>query len=86
MCSPKPGSVSLAARRVEPLIRTLHNHREEMVEEQRRREAEEAANLRAAQDMSRLSLGSQASSSSVPPPPPPQHYPPPAYSVRVLNF
>ena len=53
------------------------------MEEQRRREAEEAANLRAAQDMSRLSLGSQASSSSVPPPPPP-HYPPPAYSVRVL--
>jgi hypothetical protein len=53
------------------------------VEEQRRREAEEAHNLRAAQDMSRLSLGSQASSSSVPPPPPP-HYPPPAYLVRAL--
>ena len=51
------------------------------MEEQRRREAEEAANLRAAQDMSRLSLGSQASSSSVPPPPP--HHPPSAYSVRA---
>lgn len=48
------------------------------MEEQRRREAEEAHNLRAAQDMSRLSLGSQASTNSAPPPP---HYPPPAYSV-----
>jgi hypothetical protein len=78
----KAGSVSLTARQLMPSFRPFHCYREEMVEEQRRREAEEAANLRAAQDMSRLSLGSQASGSNVPPPPPP-HYPPPAYSVSV---
>lgn len=55
------------------------------MEEQRRRETEEAHNLRAAQDMSRLSLASRASSGSVPPPPQ-QHYPPPAYSVRVVEL
>lgn len=56
-----------------------------MVEEQRRREADEARNLRAAQDISRLSLNSQPSGSSSAPPPP-QHYPPPAYSVSMTSI
>lgn len=54
--------------------------REEMEEEQRRRENEEARNLQAAHDMARMSLNTPspppaAPSAAAPPPLPPHHAP-----------